>query len=395
MPAKMILPNFSATMETAEIGKWLRKTGDAVAAGEAIVEIETDKTMLEIEAAASGILGEILVAEGETAAVGDVLVYIFDEGEDQCVSEPDLDKPLGAQTEPIKTPDDERERKDAETVQVGFARASPAARRLAREHNIDIAELSGTGPGGRVVKEDVIKAAGKLPSAPNTNDQTLMTDSANNNIRRRIAAQVCESRRTIPSFNLERWVGLGQLDVGERKILGNGIKVTITDYLILGVNAVLGDHPLLSHVWDQEHGKAQRLENPGIGLVVGLENGLIIPVLQGLKGQSLESVATLRHEAVSMARGNRLGNKFIGKVAVTISNLSRGGVDRFEAIINPGESAILAIGRMHDRVVAKDGKIVISCGCFITLSVDHRVIDGMVGASFLGDFVEHLECMVD
>ena len=391
MSGKILLPKFSATMEEGEVVKWLKKTGDVVALGDALVEIETDKTMLEIEATVNGTLGELLVKEGETADVGDVLAYVFEEGEAPEPAEPTSKKTVAVGPEVDDSPDNQHKKNDAVAPELVKVKASPAAKRMAREYQIDIALLTGTGPGGRILEGDVADAAEKKSS----NAPPAAAPSLNDVVRRRIAAQVSESRRTIPSFTLERWVDLSHLLSGERKICSNGVKITISDYLLHSLSAVLENHPTISGVWDQDQGKATRLDNPGIGLVVGLENGLVIPVLKNLQGLSLEDVAMLRNDAVLMARSNRLSDKFVGGAAITISNLSRGGADRFEAIINPGESSILAIGRIHERVVPRDGVIAISTGCFITLSVDHRVIDGLVGASFLKDLVEHLENRID
>jgi len=214
-------------------------------------------------------------------------------------------------------------------------------------------------------------------------------------MRQAIAAQVSESRRTIPSFTLDRWVGLELLEDARalfNRRLAPEERLTITDLVLQAVADVLARHPRMGLLWQEGPPAGTRPAEAGaIGMVVGLDEGVMIPVLKGLAGAGLAEIARQRREALAAVRAGRLGAAFSGTPALSVSNIGRVGVDRFEAIISPGETSILAIGRVHERAGVVNGGIRARTGAHFTLSVDHRLIDGLVGGAFLGALADRIE----
>jgi pyruvate dehydrogenase E2 component (dihydrolipoamide acetyltransferase) len=418
MSIEITVPKLSATMEEAKVLRWLKQPGDAVREGELLVELETDKAALEVEATASGTLSERKVNEGDTVAVGSVIAVLSASGEPAA---PAAAAPAVASKnsapEPKRAPRLEdasyaatppKPANGANGAMPGLRRpaatparavkASPLARRIARERGFGLDTLRGTGPNGRVMRRDVESyqpAARPAPAAttpaPATNAEGL------SKMRQAIAAQVSESRRTIPSFTLDRWVELELLeearDLFNRKLeRQNQQRLTVTDLVLQAMADVLPKHPKLLARWvDGNPPRVEQASGAAVGLVVALDDGLMIPVLSGLDGKGAEAIAAQRREAVASARGGRLGSAFAGKATISLSNIGKLGVDRFEAVISPGETAILAVGRVAEQPVARNGALTVARGAHFTLSVDHRLIDGLTGAAFLADLADRIE----
>jgi len=373
----LLVPKLSATMETATVLRWLKKPGERVRIGEPIVELETDKAALEVESPGEGTLA-VVAAEGAVLPIGARLATI---GGDTATS-----------PAPTRVP------------------ASPLARKLAEMHGVDLARITGSGPHGRRRKRDVLGAAevavppraAPIPAAAPSARPLQGTEGGAveplSPMRRRIAEAVALSRRTIPAFALDRWVETRAITAA-RQALGpeieraSGIRLTLTDFLVQALADTLGAMPrLLGRFVEAEGGPARVTPaSIDIGLVVATEDGMTIPKLRDLRGQSLRAIAALRQAAVQRARAGRLTAADAEPVSLTLSNLGAGGADRFEAIIEPGQSSIVAVGREHERVIARGGAIVVARGLILTVSVDHRVIDGRRGAEFLGLLAERIE----
>jgi pyruvate dehydrogenase E2 component (dihydrolipoamide acetyltransferase) len=393
----LIVPQLSSTMETARIVRWLKQRGDTLRLGEPILEVETDKSTMEVESPAEGVLTEVLVGEGDEVAVGGLIGRLTLHGG----AEPSA-VPAGinddAKTPPLA------ERLPASVLatprtpnSLGRVLASPLARRLAAETGTDLRSLVGTGPNNRIRKRDIAMsrrdgAGGAAEGSPAQGTPTRQTLSS---MRARIADTVAASRRSIPSYSLDRWVTTTKLNAERRRLSADSVsaKITVTDMLLQAVADVLVTMPSFLDRWIEGASPAAVTASSSvdIALVVAVSGGLLIPVIGNLAHKDLSTIARVRHEAVERARSGRLSAADSVPAAIAISNLGKSGVDRFEAIINPGQTSILAIGREHERALATDGKLYAATGMNMTLSVDHRLIDGRNGADFLGRLAERIE----
>jgi pyruvate dehydrogenase E2 component (dihydrolipoamide acetyltransferase) len=398
-----LLPKLSATMETAKVSRWLKTVGDSVRMGEPLIELETDKTAMEVESPVDAILEAILAAEGDEVPIGEPLARFRTASDTQTTpksAEPatvDTPAPIAA------APKVEATAKLENPAEAAPPRvlASPLAKHLAGIHGVDISALSGSGPNGRVRKRDVLVAAGAQEIKPGAIPQAVTLSAGVeqlSTIRRAIAQSVALSRRTIPSFVLDRWVETVAIDrartiYAPEAQQATGVKLTFTDFLLQAMADSLAQTPRLLDRWYEEGGRAARVRSAtiDIGLVVALADGVMIPVLRDLKGKTLGEIASARQAAVQRARSGRPMPADSGLASISLSNIGKGGADRFEAIINPEQTAILAVGREHEKVVARSGAIAVGKGVNLTLSVDHRLIDGIVGAEFLGVLADRLE----
>jgi len=396
-----LVPKLSATMESAKVLRWLKEAGQRVRQGEALVELETDKAAIEVEAPADGTLDSILAPEGTELPIGAALGRLTTSGAEPVQSAAPAKSAAPAivveakKAAPAPTP---------APVAAPSTRipASPLARRLAGDAGIELKGLTGSGPGGRIRKRDILAALGAKGPAPAERPRVAPAAAAApgalSPMRIKIAEAVALSRRTIPAFALDRWVEITALEQA-RKELGpkierdSAVKITVTDLLLQAMSDTLAGQPAILDRWVEENGKAQRL-SPGsidIGLVVAVEGGMMIPVLTHLGGSSLAEIARARRDAVQRVRTGRLIAADSAPASISLSNLGQSGIDRFEAIINPGQASILAVGRSHDRVIARGGAPAVARGFHLTYSVDHRLIDGRRGAEFLGALADRIE----
>jgi pyruvate dehydrogenase E2 component (dihydrolipoamide acetyltransferase) len=391
---ELILPQLSSTMETARVVRWLKRPGDRVRMGEAVVEVETDKSAMDVESPADGVLTEVLVSEGDEVAVAGVLGRLStSEGAAPPTATTSLSAPAAsAAVEPDRT---------TWKLPAGAAgervNASPLARRLAVEAGLDLRTVRGTGPNSRIRKRDVLllKASpgGGAAAPAGTASPSLARPLSP--MRARIAETVSASRKTIPSYTLDRWVETSHLAAERAKIATgrNGDKITFTDMLLQALADSLSQTPAMLDRWLD--GAAQpsvtSSRTTDIGLVVALEHGLLMPTLNDLANKDLTHIARIRREAIERARAGRLTASDHAPASITLSNLGKSGVDRFEAIISPGQSSILAVGREHERALAGGGRLYAARGVNLTLSVDHRLIDGKLGAEFLGRLADRIE----
>jgi pyruvate dehydrogenase E2 component (dihydrolipoamide acetyltransferase) len=408
MPATVIMPALELAQETGTVLRWLKAPGDAVSKGEPIVEVETDKVTVEIEAPATGVLRAVSAGAGDVVRVGTTIALIYGPGEPEPVraDEPVMTvkaSPLartlaeqhGVDLARVTTASGRIEKADvlayvdARKASGGgngaaarLAAASPKARRLAAERGLDLAALRGSGPGGAVLAADV-PAAAERPSAP-------ATAPGVGTVWRVMAERMTQSWTTAPHFYLVREVTVSRLATWrERAKAQTGARITYTDLLVRIVAAALVQQPRVNVAW--RDGAIVPNAAIDIGLAVAVADGLVVPVLHGADTLGLADIAARREDLVARAQAGKLRPADIQGGGFTISNLGMYGVDAFDAIVNPPQAAILAVGRIADRVVAVDGQPVVQPTMVLTLSCDHRALDGARGAQFLGALADLVE----
>jgi len=371
MPTNVIMPALELAQETGKVLRWLKSHGDTVRKGESIVEIETDKVTVEIEAPASGILSDVTARAGDVVPVGQAIALIVAPGE---------------AASPLARKVAEQEHSTAAAVPAArLAAASPKARRLAAERGRDVSALRGSGPGGAVLAADV--ATAKLPEVPPARSVEAPGVST---VWRIMAERMTASWTTAPHFYLVREVNVSRLVSWlEKARKQTGAHVTYTDLLVKLIAATISQHPAVNASW--KDGAIVRNADINIGLAVAIDDGLVVPVLHRADTLSLAELATRREDLVSRAQAGKLRPPDIQGGGFTISNLGMYGVDAFNAIVNPPQAAILAVGRIADRVVAQDGQPAVQPTMVLTLSCDHRALDGARGAQFLGALAELIE----
>jgi pyruvate dehydrogenase E2 component (dihydrolipoyllysine-residue acetyltransferase) len=392
------VPKLSATMETVKVLRWLKQVGDKVAMGEPLVELETDKAAMEVESPAEGTLEEILGAEGEELSVGAILARIRTASESASPSKTTL--ATAAMAPPSSHEADfaaAASRSSAETTGSRIL-ASPFAKRLAKMNGTDLSAFAARNPLRRIRGRDVIAALETRDAKAKLTTPASAGFEPLSSARRQIAESVTLSRRTIPSFVIDRWVETTAIDRArmtlDREIeTAVGVKPTFTDFLLEALAQSFAMHPRILDRWHEANGGAGRIGGSSfdVGLVVALADGVMIPVLRNLADKSLREITQARRDAIQRARSGRLQQADNAPVSFSVSNLGRSGADRFEAIIYPGQSAILAVGRQHERVIARAGGVAVANGVNLTLSLDHRLIDGLLGAQFIDTLAERVE----
>jgi pyruvate dehydrogenase E2 component (dihydrolipoamide acetyltransferase) len=393
------MPKLGLTMEEGSIERWLRKEGDDVTEGEVILEIMTDKVAAEVEAPTSGVLGPLLFPEGTTVPVGQVITYVVAPGEELPRSEPPSTKEEVAfeKTEAsIGKPGTPAVVRRADRRQV---KVSPRARRLADELGIDLSTVVGTGPKERIVEKDVRRAAEALlskPTEPSASEVIACGDQIIplEGIRKVAAERMVQSFTTAPHFYLSVEVDAGLLlRMRESLVVSieekTGVRPTISDLLIKIAGQALQEHPEVNSVWIE--GGVRRLETANVGLAVATDRGLVVPVFHNANRKSLSEITTERHAFTEKARAGRLSLQDLEGGSFTISNLGMFAVDQFNAIINPPQATILAVGRIKERPAVVDGHLTVRPTMFLTLSVDHRILDGAEAARFLARLVALIE----
>ncbi|MGH2403882.1 MAG: dihydrolipoamide acetyltransferase family protein, partial [bacterium] len=433
MPTNVIMPALELAQETGKILKWFKSPGDTVGKGETILEIETDKVTVEIEAPASGVLRDVTARAGDVVPVGQTIALIFAPGEagaggsapaaapaaapavkvsDGAVKASPLARKIaeqhGADLARVKTATGRIERADVlayvesqahtaskkESAAAAAARltaASPKARRLAAERGIDIRVLHGSGPGGAVLAADVsaakVSAAGApaaAPSAPRVEAPGVST------VWRIMAERMTASWTTAPHFYLVREVNVNRLVAWREKASKQtGARITYTDLLVKLVAVAISQHPRVNASW-KDSAIVQNADI-NIGLAVAIDDGLVVPVIHHADTLNLPEIAARREDLVSRAQASKLRPADIQGGGFTISNLGMYGVDAFNAIVNPPQAAILAVGRIADRVVAFNGQPAVQPTMVLTLSCDHRALDGARGAQFLSSLADLIE----
>ena len=379
MAISVVMPALELAQETGKVLVWIKKEGDTVAKGEPLLEIETDKVSFELEAQADGILAGVRSHEGDVVPVGQIIAWLVAPGEQPPVESDTASRGMAEQARPMTAASAPAAAAVPASVSTAAARGpriSPKARRIAEEKGVDITKISGTGPDGQITGDDVLKAAESSAPAESLSP-----------IARLMAERTTQSWTTVPHFFLTRDVDASSL-VEARAKLGRE-QFTHTDFLIALVARVLLDHPKMNASWT---GSAIRL-NPAvnISLAIAVPEGVVGAVIPNAAAAALAEIATQRKDLAERAKSGRLRPADIICGTFTISNLGMFGIDAFSAIITPPQAAVLAVGRIADRVVAVNGQPVIRPMMTITLSSDHRVVDGAQAAAFLNDLAGALE----
>jgi len=377
----VILPKLDEAMLTGEIAMWLKEEGDHVEKGEGIVEIETEKVTFEVEAEESGILSKIMAKEGDEVAVGTTIAFILQPGEEALIVAKG-EAPAAVPAASLEVPEVPKEAK--------AIKASPLARRIAQEYGVDVATVKGTGPGGRIVREDVLRAVeeSKVAVAQPVREEPGLAEVQVvplSSMRKVIARRMTESFQA-PHFYLMIDVDTREFGETRQQLMPlieskTGIRLSVTDLLIRMVAQALEDNPSVNCAYVD--GSIKLFKRIDIGLVTAVEGGLIVPVIRQANKKSLAEIAQARAELVQKARDGNLSMGEMRGSTFTISNLGAFGIDQFSAILQPPEAAILAVGRIADKAVVRDGQIAIRPMMTLTLSIDHRVLDGVIGSQFL------------
>jgi pyruvate dehydrogenase E2 component (dihydrolipoamide acetyltransferase) len=378
MAVSIVMPALEMAQETGKIISWLKKEGDSISKGEPIAEIETDKVVLELEATADGVLAGVKAGPGDVVQVGKTIAWIVAPGEKPPVeseSAAPAARTISATPAPAAV---------AAAAPVSAPRAdvkvSPKARRMAQELGVDLSKVVGTGPGGTISGEDV-EAASKAAPAPAVAAEPVALSS----IGRLMAERTTHSWTTAPHFFLVREIDASGLIAAREK---HGKAITHTDLLVAIIARELAKHPKMNASWT---GSAIQL-NPtiNVSIAIAVKDGVVGAVIPNADKATLAAISTKRQDLAERARAGRLHPPDVTGGTFTISNLGMFGVDAFSAIITPPQAAVLAVGRIADRVIAVNGLIGIRPVMTMTLSSDHRVVDGAQAAAFLKDVAEAL-----
>ncbi len=379
MPTEVIMPALGIAQETGKVLRWLKGEGDEVVKGEPLMEVETDKVTVEVECPADGTLGGVRAPEGAEVPVGEAVAFVLAPGEPA----PELESPAKVTPGAVAVPADNGSA--AVDAPLRRALASPKARRLAAERGVPIEEIAGSGPHGAVAAADV-EAFVTVPSQSASADPTAVTS-----VWRTMAARTQRSWQEVPHFYLVREVDASRLKAwreAARRKPGDE-RVTHTDLLVRCAAAALREHPRVNASW--RDGAIVGSGPVHIGVAVATEEGLVVPVIHDADRLSLAELAARRADLVARTHERRLRPDDVAGGTFTISNLGMFGVDAFGAIVNAPQAAILAVGRIADRIVVVDGAAAVRPTCVLTLSFDHRVIDGARGARFLDTLASYVE----
>lgn len=427
MPINITMPALSPTMEEGTLAKWTVKEGDSVSSGDIIAEIETDKATMEVEAVDEGVIGKLVVAEGtEGVKVNAVIAVLLEDGE----SADDIGDVSGASAAPqtesaasAPEPESAAEAPASATPASSGTKgsrlfASPLARRIAADKGIDLAEVKGSGPKGRIVKADVenFTPATKTAASPSAADAPARTAPSApagadadqvmkiyadrpyevvtlDGMRRTIAARLTEAKQTIPHFYLRRDIELDTLMAVRKKINAegekSGIKISVNDFVIKACAAAMQRVKGANAVWAGD--RVLQFESSDVAVAVAIEGGLFTPVIRDAHTKGLGQLSTEMKDLAARAREKKLAPHEYQGGSFAISNLGMFGIDNFDAVINPPHASILAVGAGVQKPVVKGGELTVATVMSVTLSVDHRVIDGALGAQFLDAIKANLE----
>ncbi|UWR41732.1 pyruvate dehydrogenase complex dihydrolipoamide acetyltransferase [Phaeobacter inhibens] len=433
MPTEILMPALSPTMEEGTLAKWLVKEGDTVASGDLLAEIETDKATMEFEAVDEGVIGKILIPEGsEGVKVNSPIAVLLEDGEsaDDIGASPAA--PAAAAEEAAPAASEEAAPAPAQAATAATPApaapqgadgnrifASPLARRIAADKGLDLAQLNGSGPRGRIVKADVENArpqAAATPAAaapataaapaaaastgPSADQVARMYEGRTyeevklDGMRKTIAARLTEAKQTVPHFYLRRDIQLdallkfrGELN---KQLEARGVKLSVNDFIIKACALALQAVPDANAVWAGD--RVLKMEASDVAVAVAIEGGLFTPVLQNSDTKSLSTLSTEMKDLAKRARDRKLAPHEYQGGSFAISNLGMFGIDNFDAIVNPPHAGILAVGAgVKKPVVGADGELAVATVMSVTMSVDHRVIDGALGAELLNAIKDNLE----
>lgn len=388
MAISVVMPALEMAQETGKLVSWLKREGDHVSKGEPLLEIETDKAVMEIESPGDGLLAAVTAQPGAEIQVGRTIAWIVQPGEQPPAEQSDTVSGRKITAEVSVAPVQVEEKQAAPTE----LRISPKARRLAKELGVNLTDLKGSGPGGEILAEDVTHAASPTstqmqpaPAAP--------AKAGSGNIARLMAERTAQSWTTVPHFFVSRDVDASELQAARDRLApviaaSHQVKLTITDLLVAVVAKTLARHSLINASWVD--GKVRYNPEINIAIAIAVEEGVVAPVIRQADRLELGAIAQQRTGLAERAREGRLRPSDLANGTFTLSNLGMFDVDSFTAIIIPPQSGILAVGRIADRVVVANGGPVVRPMMTMTLSSDHRVIDGATAARFMKNVVELL-----
>jgi pyruvate dehydrogenase E2 component (dihydrolipoamide acetyltransferase) len=444
MATQVIMPKLSPTMEEGQLSRWLKKEGDKVSMGEPLAEIDTDKATMEMQALGSGVLRKILIREGESAPLGQLIAIIGEPDEDisALTSQATAAQEAKSSTPPAEAKDSDApeaapvsapaatdnavdqgasaagngrpESRPIESASAGRLIVSPLAARMAAESGIDLRSVSGSGPGGRIIKRDVEELIGHGKSAtPESGSQTpprhlravpgspfqksataqasAYRDEPMSEMRRTIARRLVTSLGPVPHFFLTIEIEMDRAAEMRKAIneLEPELKISLNDVVIKVAAAALMQHPQVNASFQDK--VVRYYEHADIGVAVAIDDGLITPIVRAADQKSLSEIATEVRDLAERARNRKLRPEEFMGASFSVSNLGMFGIEEFTAIINPPEGAILAVGAMSPKPVVRNNEIVVRQMMRATMSCDHRVIDGATGAKFLQTFKKILE----
>jgi pyruvate dehydrogenase E2 component (dihydrolipoamide acetyltransferase) len=390
MAFSVVMPALEMAQETGKLIAWRKQEGDRVIKGQALLEIETDKAVLEVEAPADGILAGITALAGSDIPVGQTIAWIVAPGE-----KPPTGNEFATATPAARAGQQGKTESNAalaaattpEAPEVSGARISPKARRLAKELGVDIARVRGSGRGGEILASDVQAAVAALAAAESKSTNIEVPST----LGRLMAERTTQSWTTVPHFFVTREIEASTLTEYRQKAAAeieraHVIRITHTDLLVALTARVLLKHPRLNSSWTAEGIRLH--DHVNMGVAIAVNDGVVAPVIPNAHTASLAEIATQRRDVAERARAGRLRPADIADATFTISNLGMYHVDEFSAIITPPQAAILAVGSIADRVVAVEGKPAVRTMMTLTLSCDHRAVDGARAALFLNDLTE-------
>ncbi len=387
MPVEILMPKLGLTMAEGQVVEWRKQEGQSVAAGEILFVLETEKVTYEVEAPADGVLARILVPAGETVAVGTVVAYLLAPGEDpQAIpAAPPAVRVEAASAAPA--PQAAAPAPNTPAPAGGRVRATPLAKKLAREKGLDLATLKGSGSGGRILADDVRAAAAGpavSPAAVMPEGQPRLVPFSN--MRRAIGRNMMFSKTQTAQTYMSITADASALVAHRQALLPyvqerHGVRLTITDLMMKISGAAVAAHPVLNTRWSAEG--VLFLPEVHMGMAMALDEGLIVPVIRGINHKSLGQIAAERSELIKKGRESRFLPDDITGSTFTLSTLGMFGIESFTANINPPESAILAVGAIIEKPAAREGQVVVRPQVNLTLTYDHRIIDGAEAGKFM------------
>jgi pyruvate dehydrogenase E2 component (dihydrolipoyllysine-residue acetyltransferase) len=393
MAFSVVMPALEMAQETGKLIAWRKKEGDRVSKGEPLLEIETDKAVVEVEAPADGVLAGIKASEGADIPVGQTIAWIVAPGEQPPADSVSVAPAARATSQPKSEPSHAGPTPAASPSAAVSTRISPKARRLAKELGVDIAAIRGSGPGGEILASDVQVAA--APAAPLSSSSSKDSGPVEvpTSLGRIMAERTTQSWTTVPHFFVTRDVDATALNHYREQIVDEiestkKIRVTHTDLLVATVSRVLLKHPRLNASWRAEG--IHLHDHVNMGVAIAVNDGVVAAVIHNAHTASLPEIGIQRRDVAERARAGKLRPADIADATFTISNLGMYGVDQFSAIITPPQAAILAVGGIADKVVALEGKPAVRPMMTLTVSCDHRVADGARAARFLSDLAQAL-----
>ncbi len=412
MPIEILMPALSPTMKEGNLAKWVKKEGDKIKAGEVIAEIETDKATMEVEAVDEGTLGKILIAEGtENVAVNSCIALILEDGEDKKSLEgfaskstasatPNAPQKVEEKVAPVATQNTAKQAQSSSSFS-SHVKASPLAKRIAKDEGVSLSQISGSGPHGRVIKEDVLSflsGGGASKSGVVRRIAEEFRTVKNSNIRKVIARRLLESKQNVPHFYLSCELNINKLQelrlaLNEAATIeesGNPTyKVSVNDLIIKATAMALKKVPEANSSWSDD--AIMIYNNVDISMAVAIDGGLITPIIKNADQKTIQAISVESKQLAKKARDGKLQPEEFQGGSFSISNLGMFGIDNFAAIVNPPQSCILAVARAVEKPIVENGQIKIASMMNVTLSSDHRSVDGAVGAEFLKALRRYIE----